>query len=138
MLRPFSPHPCFRTGCQRRSAPITKTLTDADHFSMIRNAQRRFAPTVIGITRNGDRHQIGMCDRHRRNAQHLSQFGDLSVNVMLLRFEAGNSKFSQHLATIAVALPMHHLWLAISDGSRFRVFLRRDAQAQPERYAPIR
>jgi hypothetical protein len=27
---------------------------------MIRVAQRRFAPTVIGITRNGDRHQIGI------------------------------------------------------------------------------
>jgi hypothetical protein len=47
----------------------TKTLTDADHSSMIRNALRRFAPTVIGITRNGDRHQIGMSDRHRRNTQ---------------------------------------------------------------------
>jgi hypothetical protein len=27
---------------------------------MIKVAQRRFAPTVIGITRNGDRHQIGI------------------------------------------------------------------------------
>jgi hypothetical protein len=36
---------------------------------MIRTAQRRFAPTVIGITRNSDRHQIGMSDRHRRNTQ---------------------------------------------------------------------
>lgn len=34
---------------------------------MIKRAQRRFAPTVIGITRNSDRHQIGMSDRHRRN-----------------------------------------------------------------------
>ena len=45
----------------------TKILTHADHFGMIRTAQRRFAPTVIGITRNSDRHQIGMRDRHRRN-----------------------------------------------------------------------
>jgi hypothetical protein len=36
---------------------------------MIRTTQRRFAPTVIGITRNSDRHQIGMSDRHRRNTQ---------------------------------------------------------------------
>jgi hypothetical protein len=28
-------------------------LTDADHFSMIRTAQRRFAPTVIAMLRNG-------------------------------------------------------------------------------------
>src|SRR5436309_3059257 len=45
---------------------------------MIRTAQRRFAPTVIGITRNSDRHQIGMSDRHRRNTQairtHVSGF----------------------------------------------------------------
>jgi hypothetical protein len=27
---------------------------------MIRTAQRRFAPTVIGITRNRDRHRIGI------------------------------------------------------------------------------
>ena len=38
----------------------TKHLTDADHFSMIETAQRRFAPTVIGILRNSDRHQIGI------------------------------------------------------------------------------
>src|ERR1017187_796183 len=49
------------------SSSATKSLTDADHFGMIRTAQRRFAPTVIGITRNSDRHQIGMSDRHRRN-----------------------------------------------------------------------
>src|SRR5207244_37116 len=62
----------------------TKLLTDADHFSMIRTAQRRFAPTVIGITRNSDRHQIGMCDRHRRNTHnptplpsHLSRSNDI-------------------------------------------------------------
>ena len=30
-------------------AQTAKRLTDADHFSMIRTAQRRFAPTVIGI-----------------------------------------------------------------------------------------
>jgi predicted DNA-binding transcriptional regulator AlpA len=36
---------------------------------MIRTAQRRFAPTVIGIPRNGDRHQIGIGDRLRRNPQ---------------------------------------------------------------------
>jgi hypothetical protein len=40
---------------------------------MIRTAQRRFAPTVIGITRNSDRHQIGMSDRHRRNT-HLNEW----------------------------------------------------------------
>jgi hypothetical protein len=34
---------------------------------MIRTAQRRFAPTAIGITRNSDRHQFGMSDRLRRN-----------------------------------------------------------------------
>src|ERR1039457_1475313 len=51
------------------SSSATKSLTDADHFGMIRTAQRRFAPTVIGITRNSDRHQIGMSDRHRRNRQ---------------------------------------------------------------------
>ncbi len=34
---------------------------------MIRTAQRRFAPTAIGIPRNGDRHQIGISDRLRRN-----------------------------------------------------------------------
>ena len=50
----------------------TKILTHADHFGMIRTAQRRFAPTVIGITRNSDRHQIGMRDRHRRNTQLLT------------------------------------------------------------------
>ena len=44
-----------------------KDLTDADHFCMIRTAQRRFAPTAIGITRNSDRHQFGMSDRLRRN-----------------------------------------------------------------------
>src|ERR1039457_5509382 len=53
------------------SSSATKSLTDADHFGMIRTAQRRFAPTVIGITRNSDRHQIGMSDRHRRNTQLL-------------------------------------------------------------------
>jgi hypothetical protein len=36
---------------------------------MIRTAQRRFAPTVFGITRNSDRHQIGIGDRLRRNTQ---------------------------------------------------------------------
>ena len=36
---------------------------------MIRTAQRRFAPTAIGITRNSDRHQIGISDRLRRNPQ---------------------------------------------------------------------
>ena len=36
---------------------------------MIRTAQRRFAPTVIGITRNSDRHQFGISDRLRRNPQ---------------------------------------------------------------------
>src|ERR1022692_1304619 len=51
------------------SSSATKSLTDADHFGMIRTAQRRFAPTVIGITRNSDRHEIGMSDRHRRNTQ---------------------------------------------------------------------
>src|ERR1039457_6754769 len=51
------------------SSSATKSLTDADHFGMIRTAQRRFAPTVIGITRNSDRHQIGMSDRHRRSTQ---------------------------------------------------------------------
>ena len=59
--RPLAPHPPPRSA--------TKQLTDADHFGMIRTAQRRFAPTVIGITRNSDRHQIGMSDRHRRNTQ---------------------------------------------------------------------
>jgi hypothetical protein len=34
---------------------------------MIRTAQRRFAPTVFGITRNSDRHQLGIGDRLRRN-----------------------------------------------------------------------
>src|ERR1022692_656434 len=53
------------------SSSATKSLTDADHFGMIRTAQRRFAPTVIGITRNSDRHQIGMSDRHRRNTHQL-------------------------------------------------------------------
>jgi hypothetical protein len=47
----------------------TKRLTNADHFRMIRTAQRRFAPTVIGITRNSDRHQFGISDRLRRNPQ---------------------------------------------------------------------
>ena len=67
--RPLAPHPLPRSA---RAA--TKRLTDADHFSMIRTAQRRFAPTVIGITWNGDRHQIGMSDRHRRNTQ-FTRFG---------------------------------------------------------------
>src|ERR1035438_8940662 len=49
------------------SSSATKSLTDADHFGMIRTAQRRFAPTVIGITRNSDRHQIGMSDGHGLN-----------------------------------------------------------------------
>src|ERR1019366_4999295 len=31
------------------SSSATKSLTDADHFGMIRTAQRRFAPTVIDI-----------------------------------------------------------------------------------------
>src|ERR1035438_8051050 len=53
------------------SSSATKSLTDADHFGMIRTAQRRFAPTVIGITRNSDRHQIGMSDRHRRNTHRV-------------------------------------------------------------------
>jgi hypothetical protein len=38
---------------------------------MIRTAQRRFAPTAIGITRNSDRHQIGISDRLRRNPQRM-------------------------------------------------------------------
>jgi len=53
--RPLTPHPSPRS-----AAESTKGLTDADHSRMIRLAQRRFAPTVIGITRNGDRHQIGI------------------------------------------------------------------------------
>jgi hypothetical protein len=57
--RPLAPHPPPRSN--------TKRLTDADHFCMIRTAQRRFAPTVFGITRNSDRHQIGIGDRLRRN-----------------------------------------------------------------------
>ena len=59
---------------KRRPSPRTplpgstaKRLTDADHFCMIRTAQRRFAPTVFGINRNSDRHQIGIGDRLRRN-----------------------------------------------------------------------
>ena len=36
---------------------------------MINTAQRRFAPMVIGIDWNGDRHQIGISDRHRWNTQ---------------------------------------------------------------------
>ena len=61
--------------------PRRKRLTDADHFAMMRNAQRRFAPTVIGITRNGDRHQIGMSDRHRRNTQ-LKEFNFHPIGSM--------------------------------------------------------
>ena len=38
---------------------------------MISTAQRRFAPMVIGIDRNRDRHQIGISDRHRWNTQML-------------------------------------------------------------------
>ena len=57
-----------------RPAPLlpgstTKGLTDADHSSIIRTAQRRFAPTAIGILRNRDRHHFGISDRHRRNPQ---------------------------------------------------------------------
>jgi hypothetical protein len=40
---------------------------------MIRTAQRRFAPTAIGITRNSDRHQIGIGDRLRRNTHLLME-----------------------------------------------------------------
>src|SRR5436309_9875152 len=40
-----------------------------NHFRMIETARRRFAPTGLGITRNSDRHQIGIGDRHRRNTQ---------------------------------------------------------------------
>jgi hypothetical protein len=36
---------------------------------MINTVQRRFAPMVIGIDWNGDRHQIGISDRHRWNTQ---------------------------------------------------------------------
>ena len=36
---------------------------------MIRTAQRRFAPTAIGILRNRDRHQFEISDRHHRNPQ---------------------------------------------------------------------
>jgi len=49
-------------------------LTDANHFSMIRIAQLRFAPTAIGITRNGDRHQIAIGDRLRRRPQIRVQY----------------------------------------------------------------
>jgi hypothetical protein len=34
---------------------------------MMNTAQRRFAPMVIGMDRNTDRHQFGMSDRHRWN-----------------------------------------------------------------------
>ena len=34
---------------------------------MISTVQRRFAPMVIGIDWNPDRHQIGISDRHRWN-----------------------------------------------------------------------
>jgi hypothetical protein len=64
-----------------RPAPLpgsyTKSLTDADHFSMIETAQRRFAPTVIDILRISDRHQFGMSDRLRRNPQSISSCKDL-------------------------------------------------------------
>jgi hypothetical protein len=39
---------------------------------MISTAQRRFAPMVIGIDWNPDRHQIGISDRHRWNPQPAS------------------------------------------------------------------
>src|ERR1039457_3916540 len=61
------------------SSSATKSLTDADHFGMIRKAQRRFAPPVIGITRNSDRHQIGMSDRHRRNTHQWATFPDFQA-----------------------------------------------------------
>src|SRR4051812_27821217 len=60
-----------RAGTPRTPLPgsTAKRLTDADHFCMIRTAQRRFAPTVFGITPNSDRHKIGIGDRLRRNTQ---------------------------------------------------------------------
>src|ERR1039458_4047456 len=82
------------------SSSATKSLTDADHFGMIRTAQRRFAPTVIGITRNSDRHQIGMSDRHRRNthkqrisAEHVcGKTAGIERNSLDLRDCAGREK----------------------------------------------
>src|SRR3954447_197286 len=63
-----------RAGTPRTPLPgsTAERLTDADHFCMIRTAQRRFAPTVFGITRNSDRHQLGIGDRLRRNT-HLER-----------------------------------------------------------------
>jgi len=42
---------------------------------MISTVQRRFAPMVIGIDWNPDRHQIGISDRHRWNL--LKGFDDM-------------------------------------------------------------
>ena len=62
----------------------TKRLTDADHFCMIRTAQRRFAPTAIGITRNSDRHQFGISDRLRRNP-HVAGQAELAYSTKPLQ-----------------------------------------------------
>jgi site-specific recombinase XerC len=60
---------------------------------MIRTAQRRFAPTVIGITRNSDRHQFGMSDRLRRNPQlSLTRQNVDSDNLVLRVYGKGNKQ----------------------------------------------
>jgi hypothetical protein len=49
-------------------------LTDADHFSMMRTAQRRFAPMVIAIFRIGGRHQFGICESASPESASMSLF----------------------------------------------------------------
>ncbi len=47
---------------------------------MMSTVQRRFAPMVIGIDWNPDRHQIGISDRHRWNTH--------EANIVAVRFES--------------------------------------------------
>ena len=64
----------------------TKRLTNADHFSTIRTAPRRFAPTAIGILRNRD--------RHRRNPQAAAPVGRAPGPLMRARRSPPNSSAS--------------------------------------------
>lgn len=54
---------------------------------MICTVQRRFAPMVIGIDWNPDRHQIGISDRHRWNTQtlYMSLCSFLSITTVIMR-----------------------------------------------------
>jgi hypothetical protein len=80
---------------------------------MISAAQRRFAPMVIGIDWNPDRHQIGISDRHRWNTQAMLS-GQRERTTSLCTQQSLQSKpkaFTALLRQTSAWLAMAGVWM---------------------------